>query len=166
MTDTSYILQFAADDSSPMGSGLWRSKIFRAPRKICPSVCRISFAEGDLADHQALIDARKEAIKRNQAKIAAGLATEPGGGWTFAELCIGGDVLETVPDEPTYTGSLSLTFRLYGDGTLRHTETVYDGLFRLTGRYRATEFYYEIEGNVDSVSMVEIATSMKELRAE
>jgi hypothetical protein len=56
-----------------------------------------------------------------------------------------------------------VTFNLYGDGVLRHSQTVADGRgFRLPAGYRAFAFEVEISGTAD-VRQAVIATSMAEL---
>jgi hypothetical protein len=57
-----------------------------------------------------------------------------------------------------------VTFRLYADGVLKHTQTVADrNPFRLPSGYRAFEFQVEIEGT-NPVQDVAIATSVEELK--
>jgi hypothetical protein len=57
-----------------------------------------------------------------------------------------------------------VTFRLYADGSLKHTQTVADrNPFRLPSGYRAFEYQIEIEGT-NPVQDVAIATSIEELK--
>ena len=57
-----------------------------------------------------------------------------------------------------------VTFRLYADGSLKHTQTVADrNPFRLPSGYRAFEFQIELEGT-NPVQDVAIATSVEELK--
>lgn len=57
-----------------------------------------------------------------------------------------------------------VTFRLYADGVLKHTQTVADrNPFRLPSGYRAFEFQIELEGSTP-VQDVAIATSVEELK--
>jgi hypothetical protein len=57
-----------------------------------------------------------------------------------------------------------VTFRLYADGVLKHTQTVADrNPFRLPSGYRAFEFQIELEGT-NPVQDVAIATSVEELK--
>ncbi len=57
-----------------------------------------------------------------------------------------------------------VTFRLYADGALKHTQTVADrNPFRLPSGYRAFEFQIELEGT-NPVQDVAIATSVEELK--
>jgi len=58
-----------------------------------------------------------------------------------------------------------VTFRLYADKVLRHTETVADNqVFRLPGGYRATEFEIELSGTAE-VQEIQVGTTMRDLRA-
>ena len=57
-----------------------------------------------------------------------------------------------------------VTFRLYADGVLKHTQTVADrNPFRLPSGYRAFEFQIELEGS-NPVQDAAIATSIEELK--
>jgi hypothetical protein len=57
-----------------------------------------------------------------------------------------------------------VTFRLYADGALKHTQTVADrNPFRLPSGYRAFEFQIELEGS-NPVQDAAIATSIEELK--
>lgn len=58
-----------------------------------------------------------------------------------------------------------VTFKLYGDGVLRHTKSVSDGnLFHLPSGYRALDYEIELSGT-SRVTQVSVATSAEELRA-
>jgi hypothetical protein len=57
-----------------------------------------------------------------------------------------------------------VTFRLYADGALTHTQTVADrNIFRLPSGYRAFEYQIELEGT-NPVQDAAIATSVEELK--
>jgi hypothetical protein len=61
--------------------------------------------------------------------------------------------------------SYPVTFKLYADGVLKHTETVASKrAFRLPGGYRAFAFEYEVSGTPD-IRRVAVATSMADLGA-
>ena len=78
---------------------------------------------------------------------------------------IAGDNLEDVPVEPEYNGELELTFRLYTDDVLRHTKQLYTTqIFKLPGGYRGRRHYFEIEGNVERIKRIDLATSIWELK--
>lgn len=56
-----------------------------------------------------------------------------------------------------------VTFRLYGDGVLRHTETVVNGnIFRLPDGYAAEVVEFEIEGG-EGIHTLDVAESVEEL---
>jgi hypothetical protein len=57
----------------------------------------------------------------------------------------------------------SLTFKLYADGSLKHTQTVTsDGIFRLPGGYRAKTFHIILEGT-DPINEVCVYESPREI---
>jgi hypothetical protein len=57
-----------------------------------------------------------------------------------------------------------VTFRMYADGTLKHTQTVADrNPFRLPGGFRAFEYQFELEGT-NPVQDLLVATSVEELK--
>lgn len=57
----------------------------------------------------------------------------------------------------------SLTFKLFADGSLKHTQTVTSGeIFRLPGGYRAKEFEIQLEGT-DTVNEVCVYESAQEI---
>lgn len=59
-----------------------------------------------------------------------------------------------------------ITFRFFGDGVLRLQRTINRGIpFRLPSLYKATTFYFELEG-IDQIDEVHIAASMDELSGE
>ena len=58
-----------------------------------------------------------------------------------------------------------LTFRLYCDGSLKHTQTVASvAPFRLPSGFLATELEFEVEGTTE-IEQVSLASSMSELRS-
>jgi len=166
---TNKVYQFEGDQTQALANMTWRSKLFVTPKKVTFDVARIIFIEGDLDDFQALVDARAEQIKRNERILAEGAITgvEIGGGFIFADYILGGDNLETVVAAPSYAGSLELIFKLYADDTLKFTKTLYTSdIFKCTTGYRSKKWYYQLEGNIDKVLRVDIATSSRELKFE
>jgi hypothetical protein len=58
-----------------------------------------------------------------------------------------------------------VTFRMYADGTLKHTQTVADrNPFRLPSGFRAFEYQFELEGT-NPVQDLLVATSVEELKS-
>ena len=121
-----------------------------------------------MSEFWAEIEARQAIIDRNADKLATGqLGTIGGeeGGYIHAQYPIAGDNLEDVPVEPEYNGELELTFRLYTDDVLRHTKQLYTTqIFKLPGGYRGRRHYFEIEGNVERIKRIDLATSIWELK--
>lgn len=61
--------------------------------------------------------------------------------------------------------SYPVTFKWYGNGTLRHTKTVADAnLFQLPSGYRDLDFQVEVSGSSE-ITQVTVATSADEIRA-
>ena len=166
---TNTVYQFEGDQTQALANMVWKSKLLITPKKVTFNYARVFFTPGDLDDFQALVDARAEQIKRNERLLSEGAVTltELGGGFSFSEYVLGGDGLETVDSAPSYSGDLSLTFKIYADDTLKFTKTLYNTeIFRCSTGYRSRKWYFQIEGNVDNVIRFDIATSMKELRFE
>jgi len=161
------VYQFEGDTTAALGNFTWRSRKAMFPRQVKMCCGRVIFTEGDLADHQALVEARREAIKRNQAKIAAGLAGATGsigGGYPIGTALLTATELETVPAAPSYSGDLSLQIKIYADGTLKKTVTIYEsGVFKFDPGVRARSWHFELVGNVDLVEWAAIATTVRDL---
>jgi len=162
------IFEWEGDHTQAFGNLLWKSKEFLYPKKIRFAACRIIFLPGDLEAYWAEVEARQAIIDRNADKLATGqLGTIGGleGGYIHAQYPIAGDNLEDVPAEPEYTGELQLTFRLYTDDVLRHTKQLYTTqIFKLPGGYRGRRHYFELEGNVERIKRIDLATSIWELK--
>jgi hypothetical protein len=161
------VYEWEGDNTQPFGTMEWESPEIVTDGRIRMSCARVLFDVGDLAAFwQTLID-REEIIRRNAAKLATGqLGTTGGseGGYIFGKYPIAGDNLEAVPAEPTYGGTLALTFKLYGDGVLKFTKQLYTNrIFKLAGGYRAQKWIIRLEGNVDKIQRVDVATSVEEI---
>jgi len=162
------IFEWEGDQTQAFGNLLWRSKEYLYPKKIRFAACRIIFNTGDLEAYWALVEERQAIIDRNADKLATGqLGTIGGleGGYIHAQYPIAGDNLEDVPAEPVYAGDLELTFRLYTDDVLRHTKQLYNTqIFKLPSGYRGRRHYFELEGNVERIKRIDLATSVWELK--
>ncbi|MCP4569094.1 MAG: hypothetical protein GY841_16085 [FCB group bacterium] len=167
MSRYNYIYEWEGDSDSKFANAVWESGKFIGNSRSTIAVGQVTFVEGDFAAHQTLLDTRNDTLARNRDKISSGLVDDCGGalggGFCFATFAIAGDILEVVPDEPTYSGSQSLSLKLYGDGELKDTVTVYNEKpFRFETGYRAKTWEIQIESNVE-IKKVDVASTMREL---
>jgi len=165
------VYEWEGDDTQALSSFTFKGRKEMFPKRVRFVYARVLFARGDLDDYYDLVAARNDVIKRNKAKIAEGsidgVGGRIGGGFWFGETAVAGDDLETVPDEPTYSGDLSLSLKIYVDGTLENTISVYDEKpFRIGIQKKSTEWDFELVGNVDKVHKLDAASSMKELMSD
>lgn len=161
------VYEWEGDPTQPFGTMQWESPEVVHNGRIRLSVARILFDVGDLQAFYDTVLAREEIIARNAAKLASGqLGTTGGseGGYIFGKYPIAGDNLEAVPAAPTYGGTLDLTFKLYADGNLKFTKTIYTNkIFKLAGGYRGQKWIVSLTGNVDKVQRVDVASSVEEI---
>ena len=155
------------DTTQAFKSLYWESPEIVTDGRIRLSAGRILFDVGDLAAFWQTIEDRDELIRRNSIKLATGLLGTIGGnegGYIFGDYPIAGDNLEDVPAEPTYGGTLSLVFKLYADGVLKFTKQLYtNAIFKMAGGYRGQKWIISLEGNVEKVQRVDVATSVEEI---
>ena len=169
MPDSNYVYEWEGDTTQTIGDSTWKSKKLIFPKQVTFNAARIIFSGDDFSGYNDLVAERDAIIKRNIAKVAEGAfdmgAGAEGGGFGFGDYLIGGDALEEVPDLSSYTGLLSVTFKVYADGDLKFTKSVYDTKpFRLSTGYRSKVWEFQLEGNV-TFERVDIATAMSELHA-
>ncbi len=164
---TNEVYEWEGDQTQALGNLFWESRTWITPGRPRLSCARVLFDTGDLDDYWRLVQDRQEIIDRNAAKLASGqLGTTGGaeGGYIFGDYPIAGDNLEEVPAEPVYGGTLSLVFRLYADGVLKFTKQLYTTrIFKLRGGYRAQKWKVVLEGNVDRIQRVDVASSVQEI---
>jgi hypothetical protein len=161
------VYEWEGDDTQAFGNMTWESPEVVSNGRNRLSCGRVLFDVGDLQAFYDTVRDREEIIARNAAKLATGqLGTTGGneGGYIFGKYPIAGDNLEVVPAEPTYGGVLALTFKLYGDGVLKFTKQLYtNAVFKLAGGYRAQKWIIRLEGNVDKVQRIDVASSVEEI---
>ena len=167
MAYNNVVYEWEGDDTQAFGTMQWESPEIVTDGRVRMSCARVLFDVGDLAAfYQTILD-RKELIARNAAKLATGqLGTTGGneGGYIFGQYPIAGDNLEAVPSAPTYGGVLSLTFKLYADGMLKFTKQLFNNrIFKLAGGYRGQRWIIRLEGNVDKIQRIDVATSVEEI---
>lgn len=164
---TNNVYEWEGDLTQALGNFYWESREFVTPGRPRLSCARVVFTEGDLAAYwQGVLD-REEIIDRNAQKLATGLLGTTGGaegGYIHAAYPIAGDNLEAVPTAPVYGGILSLKFYLYADGVLKMTKQLYTSrIFKLKDGYRGQKWKIILEGNVDKVQKLDVATSVQEI---
>jgi hypothetical protein len=145
------IYEFAENDAEDYMIYIYRSKEYLLPNLVNFSAARVIRNVSEWgADNAANIAA-------NTAIIAAGGGTGAVNGQAVNEGEVNYDGLKKV-----YTG---LTFRLYGDSVLLHTQTINDdNPFRLPADVTYRRCFFELTGDIP-VDDVSIATSMDELDA-
>ena len=161
------VYKWQGDPTQPFGTMYWESPEIVTEGRIRLSVARVLFDVGDLEAFWQSLKDRQEIIDRNAAKLASGQIGTIGGsegGYIFGKYPIAGDGLEEVPALATYGGTLSLTFKLYGDGVLKFTKQLYTNrIFKLTGGYRAQKWIIALSGNVNKIQRVDVASSVEEI---
>jgi hypothetical protein len=166
-TPINNIYMWEGDLTQPFSNCYWESREFVSPGRGRFSCARILLDTGDQDAYWQLVLDRQAIIDRNAAKLASGLLGTTGGdegGYIFGAYPIAGDNLEDVPAEPSYGGTLTLQFKLYGDGVLKFTKQLYHNrIFKLPGGYRAQKWKVVLVGNVDKVQRVDIASSVQEI---
>lgn len=144
----------------------WKSKKFELPFRHRLGAARVLFESTDKAAYLALVEAYRSALYINQQIISSGSLEGDVGSNDIGSIDVADDALVTVPATPSYTGDDTLTFNLYGDGSLVFTKEVYDTKpFRVaspSSRYRS--FEVEVVGNV-IIHRVDVAGSIAELQA-
>lgn len=164
MAYTNEVNEWEGDTTQYGDNYTWESKDYLFDGRVRMDVARVLFESTDLSDYNDELEARADLLARNRAKIAAGVTgILPGGGWDFDGVVLGGDALEEDPGAPTYSGDDTLTFYLYADGVLKHTQTVTSTKpFKLPGGYRSRRWKFKLIGNV-AVKRADIASSVHEI---
>lgn len=162
------IYQWEGDSTQPYPNNFtWTSGIILLPYRKAFSCARVLAVTGDRQDYYDDVEAQRQVIARNNAKISLGIMGGSIGEEEIgANIEINGDNLETVPTVADYSGDFNLIVKIYGDGTLLFTKNVYSNNkpFRIPGGIRAREWYVSITGNV-RVRRFDMADSVNELKA-
>lgn len=166
MAKYNYIYEWEGDNTQPFRKNYtWKSKKFLLPVVTNFSACRIIAESTDRAEYYDSLQARADAIARNNARLSAGTVLGAIGETSIGySIPVNGDNLETVPTVGAYSGNFSLTLRIYADSVLKFTKDVYakDIPFRITGNFRRRTWEVEIESNI-TVRRFDMAQSMAEL---
>lgn len=178
MTTTNHLYEFGGDPTQPLPNIAYRFKKEIFPKRVKPAFARIIFDEGDLDDFNEWVTQRQIVVRRvNQVYAESeidGSGGRVGGGFWFGYAPISGvDVPDTVTVNgveydletvPLYAGPLTLQFKVYKNGVLAETFDVSNSKpFRLGLSGRDTTWQFEINGNVEHIKRIDIASSMQEL---
>jgi len=169
MAQYNFIYEWEGDDTQPFrNSFTWKSGKFLLPVITNFSCARVIGELADRADYYATLQARSDAIQRNNARLASGsIKAAIGETYIGENIPINGDNLETVPTVGSYSGNYELSVRFYCDGVLKFTKDVYasDIPFRVEGGVRKRTWEVEFIGNVQ-VRRFDMAQAMDELKQE
>jgi len=167
-TDTDRdVYKWEGDETQAYSNFVWESRDHLMPKKIRLAAGKIEFVEGDLDDFYATYAAWLQTRANNTAKIAAyslGSIT-PVGGFDLGVYGPADDDLEALGAEPTYEGDLELTLKIYSDGVLRVTKSIYSNeIFRFNAGDKKNNWKYRLEGNVNRVKSVLLASTAWEIK--
>ena len=159
ISDDHAIYQWEGDPNDFM-QYTWKSKKFILDHTTAFTVARVIRSEAELSSIE-------DAISDNAAILAANLAAMATGdiGDAIDADVVDGDEIHADDLEPVLDLDISadISFKLYGDGTLLHTETVQDDEpFRLPDGVLYKKMEYELIGYVP-VQEVALAPSVEEL---
>lgn len=139
----------------------WRSKDFRSPYPLNFAAAKVLCDPPDILTAEEWAEQRADIIAKYDQEIADG---DIGGYFNdglLGEYAINGNKFDIIA--LTYSPPTPTTFRLYGDGVLRHVCKVVDPYpFRLPGGYTAQSWELEVVGSL-SVKEIHIATSVSEI---
>jgi hypothetical protein len=158
------IYEWEGDTTQAKGDVTWHTRDELEDGRVVFTVARIYFDDSDFEAYQALLDLRADIIARNIDKISTGAVDGGGEGYEWDGFPFGGDYLEEVPASPVYSGDKSLTLKTYADGTLKSTSTIYNQKpFKITSGYRGKRWSWRIDGNVDILRQLDVASTAREL---
>jgi len=169
MGNANLICEFEGDDTQKLSNMVWE-KEYLFPKKIRLSAGRVIFTPGDLADYQALVEAYETVVTANLLKLASfnlGAIGGAAGGFPIGSYPLAGDNLEELPAAPTYSGDKELVLKIYSEDVLRVTIPLYHNeIFKFNAGSKKRKWKYRIEGNVDQVTLVDLATSVDEIKRD
>lgn len=165
--DTNQVMEWEGDNTQNFASFAWESKDFIESKRARLCCGRVEFETGDLADYWELVVVYQEALKANTEKIAAyDLGSiVPQGGFDLGVYGLADDDLEPLDEPPVYSGDLSLQLKVYSDEVLRKTIDLYHtGIFKFDGGDARHKWKYRLEGNVDQVKSIYLASTVSEIK--
>jgi hypothetical protein len=167
----SEVYQWEGDSSQAFSNFIWKTKQYNFQTRLRFNYARIYFTEGDFDTFNALLDAYNNVIARNLDRLSSENiihAQGPWQGYEIGTLPLAGTYLEDVPTEPVYSGDKMLSLKAYCNNVLVSERLVYNERpFRLGQDIRqGREWEFILEGNVDRLQQIDLASSMDELKQE
>ena len=164
------IFEWEGDSTQPFDTFNWKSKLYHEDFRVRYAYGMIHFESGDFTAYNTLVDAYNAAIELNLQYLSAGrvvFAQGPHQGWPVGGLSVAGTLLTGVGSAPSYSGTRSLTLKVYVDETLYSSTLIYDQKpFRVDAPRKSIDWEFELEGNVDKVKQMIFAPSVRELKQE
>lgn len=168
ISDENDVYRWEGDDTQAYSNFAWESKDYVLPANVGINTGRVEFVEGDLATFWDLFQEYQEDLVKNTVKLAAfdiG-SIDPVGGWQIGVWGPGQDDLLPLGSPPAYEGDLELTLKIYSDGVLRLSIPLYHtDIFKFNAGKRRSIWKYRIEGNVQRVKSILLASSSREIKA-
>ena len=164
------VYEWEGDQTQALRNFTWRSKQFVFDNRPSHLYAVILFDQGDLEDYFAAVEAWYDVIRQNRLiLLTQGIFQDglpDGSGFPIGTQPITGTTLINPGPFPQYAGDLELTFRAYVDEVLQFTKTILNQRpFRVGTRKRGRRWSFELEGNVDRVLRMDVASSMQEIKA-
>jgi len=162
------IYEWEGDPTQAFANLVWKSRQYNHQVRLRYGYGRIYFTEGDFDEYVALVNEYNDIIKRNLDLLGYGKIIHDSGPWVgfqLGTLPVTGTYLEDVPQVPSYAGDKELTLRVYRNGALIFTKSIYsEKPFRIEPNKRGRMWEFEIEGNVERIEAADFASSMDELK--
>ena len=160
------LYEWGGDTTQPYPTNYtWKSKKWLFPFKMSLGAARIIAEYEDRDDYWDELHARNQAIRRNNARISAGVLLGLIGDEELGDRELNGDILEDVPTVGDFSGDYNCTFKLYADGVLKLTKEVYvNKPFRLGDGFRGRSWAFQVEGNI-IIKRIDLGGSIADIKA-
>ena len=162
------IYEWEGDETQPFGTFNWKTKLYNMGNRMRFGYGRIYFDEGDFDAYNAALDAYNLLINQNLGYLSGGYVmyvNAPHQGWPIGGLPLAGSVIRDPGVVPSYTGTKTLSLKIYVDDVLISTMQIFNQFpFRIDAQVRANRWEFELEGNVENVKRIEFAPTVRELK--
>lgn len=163
------IFEWEGDSTQPFDTFNWKGRLYNLDTRMrLGAYGMIFFDTGNFDSYNAEVAEYDARVATNLSYLSAGRVIfdqGPHAGWPVGGLSVAGTLLALVGSAPSYTGSRSLTFKVYVDGSLYASKLIYNERpFRVPAPKRSNRWEFELQGNVNNVKRLVIAPSMQELK--